>query len=416
MDSTYLDFLQKCCCPVSFCRFAKRNLILNGFQEVDFKKQSEIPKKGFYNRDDRSIVAYNIGGYNSMVICASHSDSPCLKLMPVTDILKNGYICLNTASYAGGLSYSWFGRDLRLTGTIYFRNGENIESSFIDSERGIAFLPFANSYTPEKDILSLEIERDESMKAICAINGIPIIEYISKELSITKEQIISSNLYLSDAFPPQIVNSTFVSSGRLDNLSSAYASLVSFIESTPYNNINVFAVYDHEEIGSFSHWGALNDQLETIISYICNSAKIDPFSLKSKSLIISADASHNKHPCYIMDLEEKHPIFPSKGVILKTTGTTSTGNNVFGVLVIKEAAKRANTMLQMFSRKNVANSGGTIGPKMEMLNSINTIDIGASMWAMHSSRETMSLCDENSLIKLIKTIYQQYESIRDKIG
>ena len=51
----------------------------------------------------------------------AHTDSPCLKLKPVTKSTKSGFLMLNIEPYGGGLWYTWFDRDLGLAGRVLVR-------------------------------------------------------------------------------------------------------------------------------------------------------------------------------------------------------------------------------------------------------------------------------------------------------
>lgn len=64
-----------------------------------------------------------------MRVVAAHTDSPCLKLKPVSAITKHGYLCVGVQPYGGGLWYTWFDRDLSVAGrVIHYTNGDEGEA------------------------------------------------------------------------------------------------------------------------------------------------------------------------------------------------------------------------------------------------------------------------------------------------
>ena len=42
--------------------------------------------------------------------------SPCLKLKPISNSMKSGFVSVNVEPYGGGLWHTWFDRDLSVAG------------------------------------------------------------------------------------------------------------------------------------------------------------------------------------------------------------------------------------------------------------------------------------------------------------
>ena len=52
--------------------------------------------------------------------------SPCLKLKPISNSVKSGFVSVNVEPYGGGLWHTWFDRDLSVAGRVLVRKGEHL--------------------------------------------------------------------------------------------------------------------------------------------------------------------------------------------------------------------------------------------------------------------------------------------------
>jgi aspartyl aminopeptidase len=72
----------------------------------------------------RSHWAAKFQAGNGFNVVAAHTDSPCLKLKPVTASKKSGFLKLGVQTYGGGLWYTWFDRDLSVAGRVLIREAD----------------------------------------------------------------------------------------------------------------------------------------------------------------------------------------------------------------------------------------------------------------------------------------------------
>ena len=116
----YLDFINAS--PSQFHAVATtvKQLESEGFVQVCEKEAEWNIKAGgkyFYTRNQSSLVAFVVGGAwkkgNGFAITAAHTDSPVLKLKPVTKVAKNGYLQVGVECYGGGLWHTWYDRNRR---------------------------------------------------------------------------------------------------------------------------------------------------------------------------------------------------------------------------------------------------------------------------------------------------------------
>src|SRR5699024_5236505 len=97
-----------------------------------------------------------------------------------------------------------------------------------------------------------------------------LLDYISQHLNIDSKDILDYDIYVYNADPgiELGLNKEFISSPRLDNLTSVLALLKGIIKGKRDRGINLIALYDNEEIGSRSKQGADSSLLSLLIQKV----------------------------------------------------------------------------------------------------------------------------------------------------
>ena len=116
---------------VDYCKTMLQNA---GFQEIkEVDKWNLAPSAGYYfTRNGSTLCAFLTGQkcgqkedpLKSFKVVGCHTDSPCLKIAPVSKNNGFGLNLLNVMTYGGGLWRTWFDRDLTLAGKVIIKNGE----------------------------------------------------------------------------------------------------------------------------------------------------------------------------------------------------------------------------------------------------------------------------------------------------
>jgi aspartyl aminopeptidase len=110
----FLDFVNASPSQFHAVSTTVSTLVQAGFTQVS-EKDAEwgVQPSGryFYTRNQSSIVAFVVGGKwrpgNGFTITAAHTDSPVLKIKPVSKVVKNGYLAVGVECYGGGLWHTW---------------------------------------------------------------------------------------------------------------------------------------------------------------------------------------------------------------------------------------------------------------------------------------------------------------------
>ena len=87
----------------------------------------------------RQRAQYKAG--NGIAVVGGHSDSPNLRLKPVSRARAHGHDMLAVVPYGGGLWHSWFDRDLSVAGRVIVRRGDEFHGELVKIDRPILRLP-----------------------------------------------------------------------------------------------------------------------------------------------------------------------------------------------------------------------------------------------------------------------------------
>ena len=260
--------------PVNFLavKNISEELEKNGFHRINPQEplgKVEAGDKFFVTKNDSSIYAFQIGkksladgGFH--MICA-HCDSPTFRIKPNAEMLcEGGIVKLNTEVYGGPIMSTWFDRPLTLAGRVIVKgeNAMNPQTLLLHIQRpllqisnlAIHFNRQVNDgvkLSKQKDVLPiLGIINDELEK------GNLLMNVITGELNIQKEDILDFDLYLADATPACTfgVHQEFISSGRLDDLSMCWAGVEAMIaadatsssDTSAFETTRVLAIFDNE--------------------------------------------------------------------------------------------------------------------------------------------------------------------------
>lgn len=361
--------------------------------------------KGYYlMRDNALIAAFRMPKKKASfaTILASHIDSPCLKIKPHPQICSHEMQLIGTEVYGGPLLYTWLDRDLAIAGRIVVDDCESKLVFLDDFPVTIPSLPIhLDKSINEKGFL---VHKQDHLKAIFSVQ--------KKELSFSdalKKYQSFQNLLSFDLFLVPIEKGAFLgqshelfASYRLDNLTSAFASLFAITNAKPHDEMIQMAYFwDHEEIGSKTFAGADSVFASQILERICSKLdREDLYRLKAASLCISCDVGHGFNPNFSDKYDHQNAVYLGKGPALKFSSKYATNGSTAAAIVKIAQAKKIP--YQMFASRSDISSGSTVGALMAATLGIATVDLGIGCLAMHSVREVIHCQDQKWLCDLLQ--------------
>ncbi|MCI0382669.1 MAG: M18 family aminopeptidase [Chlamydiae bacterium] len=348
-----------------------------------------------------------------MVLLAAHTDSPCLKIKPNPQILRENMIQFGVEVYGGPILASWVGRDLGIAGKIVTSTQEKeIREHLVfidDAPLSIPFLPIhLDREVNEKGLI---LNKQEHLLPVATLKNEP---FQQSYLEMLLRRHLSFHALLSfDLFLVPLEESRFLggegemlSSYRLDNLASVHAALVAVgkgkKDSTEILQMGVF--WDHEEIGSETESGADSSFLHQILDRISHLLKLnveDQNILYSRSLCVSIDVAHALNPNYLAKYDPNNSPLLGKGIAIKTNGELRYATNAKGAAQIIHLCQKHQLPYQFFNNRSDIKSGMTVGPFIAKKLGITTVDIGCPELSMHATREIISCRDYLDMVDLL---------------
>lgn len=382
-------------------------------------------------KNDSAIFAFIVGAKApeeaGFKIISAHSDSPCFKLKPNPEIVGDGgVVSLNVEKYGGGILYTWFDRPLSISGRVYTRGKDPMhpECHIIDLRRPVATIPHlaihfnravneGNPLSVQKDMKPvLGIFSDEQVAESRKRGGL-VRMMVADHLGVAPEDIISSELALYPVEKGSLVgaDNEFLQSGRIDDLSMAFAGLEALIQAadTQCDATRVLAVFDNEETGSATKQGAGSPVLANMMRRVAEGypgAGTDAWlrSLAS-TFMISADDAHAWHPNYNEKYDPtNHPVIGG-GPVIKINANCKYMTDAYGDAVFASLCEESGVKCQYFVNHADVAGGSTLGNILTSQMDIPGVDMGCAIWGMHSARETAGVSDHLDTIKVFTRFF-----------
>ena len=384
----------------------------------------EAGEKFFVTKNDSSIYAFQIGkkpladaGFH--MICA-HCDSPTFRIKPNAEMLcEGGIVKLNTEVYGGPIMSTWFDRPLTLAGRVIVK-GENamkpqtlllhVKRPLLQiSNLAIHFNRQVNDgvkLSKQKDVLPiLGIINDELEK------GNLLMNVITDELNIQKENVLDFDLYLADATPACTfgVHDEFISSGRLDDLSMCWAGVEAMIAADANDTTQVLAIFDNEETGSQTKQGAGSPFLSYMLQRIAlaqSHTEEAYYQAVERAFMISADNAHAWHPNYSEKFDPTNHPKLGGGPVIKFNAAQKYASDAVSAAIFANICDAAGVPCQRFVNHSDVAGGSTLGNILASSIPLKGVDMGNAILAMHSCRETGSVIDHEYCVKAFTKFYQ----------
>ena len=388
-----------------------------GFAELSPVGPFPVERGGkYYLPHGTALVAFTVGKQADYFrIAAAHTDWPCMRIKPVPEQIAGGCCKLSVEPYGGAILHSWLDRPLSLAGVAAVRTDDPMrpDMRLVQWDEPLLTIPSLAIHMNREVNKGVATKPNVDMLPICRTvkegwskDG-ALLGKLAKKLGVPKEDVLSFELYVYCDEQPEIVGfeGDFLSSPRLDNLSSVHACLTGLCEASG-KGVNVAVLYDSEEIGSNTRNGADSAALPIVLEKIALALGMDRaafFDACTKGFLLSCDVAHAAHPNHMDYADPAHAPVMNGGVALKRSPRYSSDAETSAV--IRALCEQHDIPLQIYMNRADLPGGSTVGSMASALLAIPAADVGVPILAMHSARETMGAQDQEALCRLCEAFF-----------
>ena len=396
-----LQFIQQSTSPYHTVLTAKHLLEHNGFRPLDLREDWSLEPEGkyFVSVFDSCLLAFRTGApaAKGLRIAAAHTDFPCFRIKPAPEVTGHGYGTLNVVvtrtadPFAPETHFVDFKRPLLTISNLAIHMNREVNDGY--------------KWNKQKDVLPLAtlVDKKQPDKQFFQ-------KFLARELHCAVEDILSFEL---STYPVEQgctvgLEDEFISSGRLDNLTSVVGCLKGIIHGACTSRLQVAALFDNEEVGSNTKQGADSLVLDHVLRRIYSKLGLGAEQLDrdlAGGFMLSVDVAHALHPNYVDKCDITNQPVLNGGVVLKQASTQSYAGDAEAVAIVKGLCEANGIPCQLFVNRSDVKGGSTLGSMASALTPVRTMDIGVALLAMHSARETMGVKDQEALERLITVFF-----------
>lgn len=422
------ELVKKSPSPFHTAAAVMEELEKNGFTELKLSDEWGVQNGGKYyvNHHASTVIAFTVGsGFSfrqGFRIAAAHTDFPCFRIKGKPGILEESYQKINVETYGGAILNTWLDRPLSAAGRVALK-GESAfrpKMKLVDFQKPLFIIPNQAIHINKEVNKGVELNKQTDMLPVAGISDENqedtafLEEYLAKELGVRKEELLDYELSLYNMDVPVLagMKEEFISSPRLDNLTSVQALLKGITTADRKNGINVAAFFDHEEIGSKTKQGAGSAILSLILEKLLigfGRTREKYISALAESVLLSVDVGHALHPNKKEKNDPTNKNALNSGLCVKAAASQSYATDSRGIAMIQQLCEENQIPYRKFYNRSDGTSGSTLGSIASSMLPVLTVEAGIPLLAMHSARELGGVRDQAALEELLTIFYSTEE-------
>lgn len=361
--------------------------------------------KYYMVRGGTALMAFRVpkATPKGFLMAAAHSDRPTFKLKENGE-LTGSYTRLSVERYGGMIIAPWLDRPLSVAGRVLVETEKGVATRLVDIDRDLMLIPNVAIHMNRavndgykwdltRDVLPLLGSKDVAGKLEAMLEEAAGGKILGRDLF----------LYVRDKAKVWGVDEEYLSAPALDDLAAVWCCAQGLMQAEESQSISMLCVFDNEEVGSSSSQGADSTLLDTVISRICQSLKLDKSRMLAQSMLVSADNAHGLHPNHPELADPQNAPVLGGGVAVKFNATLRYTTDGLSAALMRKVFGDAKT--QTYYNRADMPGGSTLGCISLNHVSVPSVDIGLPQLAMHSAYETCAVADVNALCQGMTAYY-----------
>ena len=434
-----LKYIGACTSPYHTVDTSLQMLLDSGFTELTLDDEWQLDSGSYVvNVFGTTLFAFHIGKKpeHTLRIASAHTDFPAIRVKPNPITSVKGYTKLNVEMYGGLIENTWLDRPLGAAGTVVLKgkNAFDVDSVLVDTKRPIAIVPNLAIHMNRSVNDGIKLNRQKEMLPILMMersnednitkplnnrNNLSLFpesdtqydewtKFLADEVDCDPSEILSYEMTL---YPTELgcvlgTEGDFISSPRLDNLTSCFGVLSGIIQARKMNanGVRCAIFFDNEEVGSRTKQGGAGMILPNLIKRVYDAlgySNQEMDSFISKGFMISSDVAHGLHPNYPEKNDITNIPVLNKGLSLKIACSQSYAGDAKAIAIVKGLCEEADAQYQIYVNRSDTPGGSTVGSISSAMLPMRTVDVGLPLLAMHSARELMGAADQEQLNRLM---------------
>jgi aspartyl aminopeptidase len=396
-----VDFVDASPSPFHAAQTAARLLETGGFAEVDETEPFPTEAGRYYLVRGGSLVAWSTENrprrpVRSFRVVGAHTDSPNLRIKPNPDQSRVGWQLLGVEPYGGPLLASWLDRDLGLSGRVAVRGPAGREGRLFRVDEPLLRVAELAIHLMEPPKTTLTLNVQQHLAPIWGLGHEPggFRAWLGARVGAGAGDVLAWDAMTHVLEPSRRLgrNRELVAAPRLDNQLTCYTGVSALLATAGEAGTHtpVLVLFDHEEAGSQSERGALSTLLPSVLERVIvanGGGREEYWRALAQTVVASGDTAHAIHPNYPERHEPQHQIAIDGGPVLKVNSMLRYASDSLGAAAFTLACEQAGVPMQRYVVRSDLPSGSTVGPMTAALTGATTVDLGAPVLSMHSSRE-----------------------------